>query len=144
MNNRLLTLGGAAAVLVCGVLSGCAGSAASHQAQETVTVTAAPPAPSTPTYEAPIEPTTSDNERFLDYVRTREPSFYAVSDMTLLDVGNKVCLSIASQISLDELVIVALDSGLTSDQTTALLAGAVINLCPEYLPEVQAQADAAW
>jgi hypothetical protein len=126
-------------VLASIALAGCSGGGGSAPAPTpapTVTVTQEVPVPApAPTTEVPQ----NNDDNFLSYVRGQDAAFYAVDDYTILSVAQNVCDSISIGVSVRDLVGYAIESGLTSNQTASLFAGAVIYLCPENKALVDSQ-----
>lgn len=125
------TLAVAVTVAASVVLVACSSGAAPAPAP-TVTVTQEVPAPApTPTpVPKPVVPQ-NDDEGLLSFVRSQDAAFYGVDDYTILDVAGNICDSLSVGIPAEDLIGYAIESGLTSNQTAALFAGAIIYLCPE-------------
>lgn len=133
-------IAGAVAVLpVLVLLTACGGGRESAPAP-TVTVTQQIPEPDA---LAPVPPQEEDLygdlEGIVTFVRDQDSSFYAVSEATIVEVGSQICLTIGSGASLESIIGAAVDSGLTSNQTAAIIVGAVMFICPEYQSVIQNQ-----
>jgi hypothetical protein len=139
MRNNLV-LGIAAAAALTFSISAC-GGAATPTVTVTKEVTAAPaPAPqSQQEYESDM---TFDPSEYLAYLRSKDSAFWSIEDGTAVEAGTSVCLALASNTSVDAIVTKAIDAGLTSTQSAAIIVGAVRYLCPQYADDVQRQVSA--
>lgn len=86
-----------------------------------VTVTETAPAP------APAESTESN---YLSAVRNASPELVAVEDSTLVSLANQICNSLNSGVSIERVLQIGVDSGLSSTNVAAVAAGAVVFYCP--------------
>ena len=121
------------AVVSVAVLAGCGGSGSS--ASPTVTVVREVPAE--PVQPAPQE--VSSEQEFLDFIRSKDASFYGVDDATSLETGYTICEALDRGLSLDMLIEMAANAGLSPEGGAGLIAGAVLYLCPEHADSVRAQ-----
>ena len=124
------------AVVSVAVLAGCGGSGSS--AAPTVTVVREVPAePAQPVVPAPQE--VSSEQEYLDFIRSKDASFYGIDDATSLETGYTICKALDSGMSLDMIVSLAANAGLSPEGGAGLIAGAVLYLCPEHADSVRAQ-----
>jgi len=81
---------------------------------------------------APPAQANSQNDRLFYKIVTQEaPSFKAVSRKQLVKVAKTTCKALRSGVGVLEVVALAEDNGLTSNQAMSLVAGAVVFYCPE-------------
>lgn len=119
------------------VASGC--SSKSHvEAPETVTATATVIAPA-PGSGGSVSGTSD----YLDFVTSQSSGLDAIPDSVLLDVGQTLCDSWDRGTTLEETVMAAIASGVSSDDLAALVVGASLYLCPWQADSIQRQADSS-
>jgi len=95
-------------------------------AATTVTVTATPPS------KAADVPAMSDDDEFLMLLYAESRDFALLDRRTLLDVGRGICGALDEGYSVEDIGDVTLSSGLDSDDAAALVAAAIVAICPEH------------
>jgi hypothetical protein len=102
--------------------------------------TVAEPAPKETVYvpqPAPEPQTNSDEDSYLTAVRSKDSALYSVPDASLVELAGTICQSLRSGIPVQRVIQTGLDSGLSTNQVAALVAGAVVFYCPDQESEVR-------
>jgi len=142
MNKKvLIAVLGAIAILA--LLTGCGGGSA-DTATPTVTVTET--APAEDSYDSSATDTssgfTSDEQGFLDDVHGMNNSIIeGNTDSAIVETGHTVCDTLDGGVTVTEITESLLASGdySTDNQRgflATMIAGAVVNLCPEYYSQI--------
>lgn len=110
-------------------LGGCSAPAEAPP-QPTITVTAEP--------EAPASPTRSYEEQaFIDAVEYQFGSITEQEATDIVDLGWNICLALSESMTIDDLLFALTDgTGFTVDDAGFLIGASVGALCPEFLPVI--------
>jgi hypothetical protein len=111
----------ALAVLMLG-LTGC-GSSSEPQAVKTIVVTQAP---ADDTFVAPVSPAGN----LASAVQNQDPWFNSVDSATIVETAQTICDALQSGASANDIMVVA-ESTIGLDHAPAIIAGAVVYLCPD-------------
>jgi PBP1b-binding outer membrane lipoprotein LpoB len=124
---------GATALALTLVLTGCSTTSAGPDYVQ--------PAP-TQEYVVPPAPVVTPQESYLIGVRAEYNKYIeAASDIQLLEVGNTVCETLDTGVSIEELAVYLVASSGNEDDAYYEMMGitigaAVMNLCPEYAYQI--------
>lgn len=119
-----LTLVTALSLSACGIGSNTATPAV------TVTKTVVEPAP------APAVETFSVSD-LPNAVRLQDPYYYDADDASIIELATTICTTLQGGASVEDVALVVAE-GLGADHATAIIAGAIVYICPDQKYKVGA------